>query len=96
VLIDCGKRIQISDLFLRHFSIVLVQISTASSGGAGSQCGFGWKAKLLASVQSFFSHHHQICGLLLHRLWTHLHRCSSLLARYPKLPQASATTTVFI
>jgi len=45
-------------------------ISTASSCQALVRCGFGWKAKLLTLAQLFFSHHHQICGLLLHSLCT--------------------------
>jgi len=71
-------------------------ISTASSGKTLVRCGFGWKAKLRRFASSFFSHRHQICGLLLHSLCTMNRRYPSLFARYPKLPQASAATTVFI
>jgi hypothetical protein len=75
---------------------VLVVISTASFGTPDSQCGFGWKAKALSFVPSFFSHGHQIPSPLLHTLWSHHRLYPLLLAQYPNLPQASATTTVFI
>lgn len=75
---------------------VVVLISTVSSETSFSQCGFGWKAKALSSTPSFFSHSHQIVRPLLHTLWSHHRLYPVLLARYPKLPQASATTTVFI
>ena len=75
---------------------VLVMISTASSRTPGSQCGLSGKAQSVSSAPSFFSHSHQISGPLLHSLCTGNHQYPSLFARYPKLPQASATTTVFI
>jgi hypothetical protein len=47
-------------------------------------------------LPSFFSHGYQISVLFVNSLWTHQRRYSPLLAQYPKLPQASATATVFI
>lgn len=75
---------------------MLVLISTASSAVVFMRCGFGWKAKDLSFTLPFFSHSHQIHRLLLHSLCTMNRLYPSLLARYPKLPQASATATVFI
>lgn len=75
---------------------MLILISTASSIESLGRCGFGWKAKPQSSDQSFFSHAHHICGLLLHSLCTMNRQHLWLLARYPKLPQATATTTIFI
>jgi hypothetical protein len=75
---------------------MLAVISTPSSGGGDSQCGFGWKAKDLSPNLPFFSHRHQIPGLLLHSLCMLNRLYPSPFAQYPKLPQASATTTVFI
>ena len=75
---------------------MLILISTASSGPRCSPCGFGWKAQYVLSGPSFFSHCHQLSGPLLHSLCTMNHLYPSPFARYPKLPQASVTTTVFI
>jgi hypothetical protein len=40
-----------------------------------------------------FAHAHQISVLVVHSLWSGEGLYPSLLARYPKLPQASATTS---
>jgi hypothetical protein len=73
-----------------------VLISTPSSHAPVSPCGFGWKEKPHSSPLSFFAHTHQISVPLVHSLWTSLRHYPSHLARYPKIPQASTTTTVFI
>ena len=75
---------------------MMVLISTASSGALCLQCGFSWKAQAVLSLPSFFSHRYQISGALLHSLCTINRLYPSLFARYPKLPQPSVTTTVFI
>jgi hypothetical protein len=82
-------------VFASHVDVVVL-ISTVSFWTSDPQCGFGWKAKALSYAPQFFSHGHQIARPLLHTLWSHHRLYPLLLARYPKLPQASATTTVFI
>jgi hypothetical protein len=88
----CTRYLAVFAGWISHIAL----ISTASSETLYSQCGFGWKTQAVLSCPSFFSHRHQIPSPILHSLCTINRLYPSLFARYPKLPQASVTTTVFI